>query len=135
MNRVLGGSQLGRAIAVSAALAMVMFNVWLVPACASRCAADSETSHEPGHCHSEAEPGDRHTSHDHDCQKVLCSHLQTATQATRGELLGPDRGHELVVHSQSAPPSLSSLVILRRSLPEMDVGPPLPSSPFTILRS
>jgi hypothetical protein len=121
------------------ALGSVLFGVWLAPICASACAKASVADRIPDHCHAAAKAGHGNVPdrEDHDCQKVLCSHLQVGVQTSaRSELLAPTSSwaaaflptatEEKARHQ----PSYRRPELLARAL-----GPPVPPPLFTILRT
>src|SRR5881409_3657549 len=72
------------------ALGAALFGVWLAPACVFMCANPAPGT--PGHCHDEAGTGQGGSpkSADHDCQTMLCSHLQAGVQTNlQPELVSP----------------------------------------------
>jgi len=117
------------------ALAAVLFGVWLAPACAFMCMAP--TSSETDHCHHRG--GDEHggtsKSEDHDCRTGPCSNLQSAVQTDlQPESVSPG---PVFVHPQDNSAQATERVTrgYRAWLPAMALGPPVPPSLYSILRS
>jgi len=117
------------------ALGAVLFGVWLAPACAFMC--ENTASEAPGHCHGEAGTGHggSPTSGDHDCQTILCSHLQPGVLANLQHGLvsfSPSFFH-LPDAAEQVAPQVTSLH--RPWLSALAIGPPVPPSLFAVLRA
>jgi len=117
------------------ALAAVLFGVWLAPACAFMCADPTPAA--TGHCHhnGEDEHGGAPKSEGHDCRTGPCSNLQSAVQTDlQPESVSPGPAF---VHAQDNSAQATAQVTrgYRAWLPAMALGPPVPPSLFTILRS
>jgi len=120
-------------VAAWIALAAVLFGVWLAPACAFMCVDPGPG--ESGHCHHNGEPGGAAKSEDHGCRTMPCSNLASAVQTDlQPESVSPG---PVFVHPQDRSVQATARVArgYRPWLPAMALGPPVPPSLYTILRS
>ena len=122
-------------IAAWIAVAAVLFGVWLAPACAFMCAAP--TPGESSHCHHNS--GEEHRgaakSEDHDCRTGPCSNLQSAVQTDLQPQTVPTGPVSVHPQESSVQATAQATRGHRPWLPSMALGPPVPPSRFTILRS
>ena len=119
------------------AVGLALFSVWLAPACAIICAQADSVASETGSCHDEG-TAEHHESPSGDCQKDLCTHLQAAVNQNRtAEIGAPLPAPFFASHPEGVPTLLANVVLARSwsKAPSRDLGPPVPPSLFTVLRT
>ena len=120
-------------------LALMVASIWNASACAFICAHDEAVAHRPGQCH-EGGRAERHGagSAEQACPREVCARLQPAFQTSRPAEVAAPQLTALLAFFPEAPSgthadltsSGSHTFVLDRGL-----GPPLPPSQFTILRT
>ncbi|HYQ96709.1 MAG TPA: hypothetical protein VER38_06825 [Candidatus Eisenbacteria bacterium] len=124
------------------ALGLMVFGVWLAPACASICAQSESAaaSAPPTAPHHHGEQGaDHHRTHPagHDCPMTLCAQLQSAVQAGRPSAVAAPSASPHFAFIAEIPSRLDANRVLhqRLNLAIAGPGPPVPPPLFTVLRS
>lgn len=126
-----------RRVGAVLAVGLALFSVWLAPACAILCAQAESTGSATSSCHDEG-TAKHHESPAGDCQKDLCTHLQAAVNQNRtAELAAPLPAPFFASHSEATRTPLANVVSARvwSKAPSRDLGPPVPPSLFTVLRT
>ena len=126
-----------RRVGAVLAVGLALFSVWLAPACAILCAQTESAESATSSCHDEG-TAEHHESPAGDCQKDLCAHLQAAVNQNRtAEIVAPLPAPFFASHPEGMPTMPENVVSARSwsKAPNRDLGPPVPPSLFTVLRT
>ena len=120
-------------------LALMVVSVWNASACASICARDDAAAHRPGQCHEgrRAEQNGR-SSADQACPREVCARLQPAFQTSRPVEVAPPQHVALLALFPETPSGIHADLTAsngRAFVLDRGLGPPVPPSLFTVLRT
>ena len=120
-------------------LALMVISIWNGPACAVICANEQATAQRPTGCHEGHRAERRGTgTADQACPKEICARIQPASQTSRpAEVAAPEHAAMFAFFpvTPSGADSDLSRFCGRASLLYRGLGPPIPPSLFTVLRT
>ena len=128
-----------RQAATVLSLALMVVSVWNASACAFICAKNGAAAHRPGQCH-EGPRAEHHgtTSAEEACPRELCARLQPAFQTSRSVEVAPPQHIALPAFFPETRSGIHAGLTAsngRAFVLDRGLGPPVPPSRFTILRT